>query len=344
MHLTTGPPQLEREFERLYRRHRGDVYRSVLRDVRNPDEAEDVTQITFLDAYRALQRGDEPVRPRAWLLAIAQNAARRRFRARAAGPREVELEANLLVVPDEVGPSADEIRLALGRLGARQREALVLREIAGRSYVEIAVALDLSVSAVETLLFRARRALRKELTGWEPSRRTAGLVVWPLAASPGDVLGALLGRAARLGATAKAAGAVSAVVLGTAVVLQPAAPPPPEPQSQRSAPVEQPSLLAETRLSRPERERAQAPTRAAGPAKKRLAGARAAAPRSPAGSEAPLVETPPLAVGPVAVPAVQVELPDVAEIVTGPLPAVVDAVDAAPPVPELPPPVDEPVP
>ncbi len=55
-------------FERLYRQHRGDVYRFVLRDVRNPEEAEDVTQTAFLNAYRAIQHGEEPERPRAWLL------------------------------------------------------------------------------------------------------------------------------------------------------------------------------------------------------------------------------------------------------------------------------------
>ena len=340
MSTTTRPRQLEREFEHLYRRHRRDVYRSVLRDVRNPDEAEDVTQIAFLDAYRALQRGDEPERPRAWLLTIAQNTARRRHRARATGPREVELQADLLVAPGEAGPSADEIRHALRRLGPRQREALVLREIAGRSYVEIAAALDLSVSAVETLLFRARRALRKELTGWEPSRRTAGLLVWPLA-WPGDVLGSLLDRAARLGATAKAAGALSAVVLGTGVALHSGAAPPPGELPGHSARLDTLSVLAAARLS------PQAPTRAAGPAKKKRAGARAAAPRGSAGSEAPLLETPPLAVGPVPVPAVQVELPDVAEVVTAPLPlpAVVDAVDdPAPKLPALPPAVVETLP
>ena len=52
-----GGLRLELEFERLYRRHRSDVYRAVLRDVRDADEAEDVTQIAFLDAYRALLRG-----------------------------------------------------------------------------------------------------------------------------------------------------------------------------------------------------------------------------------------------------------------------------------------------
>ena len=215
--------QFEQEFERLYRRHRREVYWAVLRDVRNPDEAEDVTQTAFLDAYRALQRGDEPLRPRAWLMTIAQNTARRRYRARAAGPREVELQAELLVAPDEAGPSAVEIRQALQRLGPRQRQALVLREIAGRSYAEIATALDLSVPAVEALLFRARRALRLELTGWEPAaprrRRLGALLPWP-PASPADAAGSLLGWTAGQGAAVKVAGALSAAALGTGIALQ----------------------------------------------------------------------------------------------------------------------------
>ena len=230
-----GGLQLEREFERLYRRHRSDVYRAVLRDVRDADEAEDVTQIAFLDAYRALQRGDDgAIRPRAWLLTIAQNAARRRYRIRAAGPREVELQAELLAAPDESGPSAVEIRQAFERLTPGQRKALVLREIAGRSYAEIAVALDLTVPAVETLLFRARRALRLELTGWEPParqrRRLGGLLPWP-PAPLGDAAGSLAGWAAKHGAAAKLAGALSVAVLGTGLAVQGGSAPAEQPRS-----------------------------------------------------------------------------------------------------------------
>jgi RNA polymerase sigma factor (sigma-70 family) len=234
----------ERELERLYRLHRREVFRAVLRDVGNPDEAEDVTQTAFLDAYRALQRGDEPVRPRAWLLTIAQNAARRRYRARAAGPREVELQAELLVAPDEAGPSAVELREAIARLGPRQRKALVLREIAGRSYAEIAAALELSVPAVETLLFRARRALRQELTGWEPARprrrRLTALLPWPLT-SPGDAAGSLAGWAGSQGAAVKVAGALSAAALGTGVALQGGDRTPADPLPQERAAVHEPA-------------------------------------------------------------------------------------------------------
>jgi RNA polymerase sigma factor (sigma-70 family) len=210
-----------RDLERLYARHKRDVYRFVLRDVRDPDEAEDITQTAFLDAFRALRRGDEPQQPQAWLLTIAQNAARRRFRTRAARPSEVELDAEYLAAPDREGPSADDIRVALERLRPAQREALVLREIGGRSYVEIAAAMDMSVPAVETLLFRARRALRVELDDDAP--RTRGRVLGGLLPFPGfgwDGFGSLAGWLTGRGATVKAAGAVSAAVLGTGVGIQ----------------------------------------------------------------------------------------------------------------------------
>jgi RNA polymerase sigma factor (sigma-70 family) len=156
----------DRSFERIYRRHRREVYGSVLRDVRDPVEAEDVTQAAFLNAFRAMRRGDQPEKPRAWLLTIARNVVRRRARLRAERPQEVGLEADseLLLALDEPESSASaDIHDALRRLTDAQREAILLREIQGRSYAEIAFELGLSVSAVEALIFRARRALAEEL-------------------------------------------------------------------------------------------------------------------------------------------------------------------------------------
>jgi RNA polymerase sigma factor (sigma-70 family) len=151
-------------FERLYRRHRRDVYGAVLRDVRDPDEAEDVTQIAFLNAFRAIRRGEEPEKPRAWLVTIARNVVRRRYRALATRPQEVALDPEL--APDLVdldGPTAGEIAAAIRRLPPNQRAVILLREIQGRSYAEIAEELDLSLPAVETLIFRARGNLSEEL-------------------------------------------------------------------------------------------------------------------------------------------------------------------------------------
>src|SRR6187455_541341 len=155
----------DRSFERIYRRHRREVYGSVLRDVRDPVEAEDVTQAAFLNAFRAMRRGDQPEKPRAWLLTIARNVVRRRARLRAERPQEVELESDselLLALNEPESSASADIHDALLRLTDAQREAILLREIQGRSYAEISFELGLSLAAVEALIFRARRALAEE--------------------------------------------------------------------------------------------------------------------------------------------------------------------------------------
>ncbi|MEA2409520.1 MAG: hypothetical protein QOC77_81, partial [Thermoleophilaceae bacterium] len=153
-------------FESLYRRHVHDVYRYALGMLGNPPDAEDVTQTTFLNAYRAIQSGERPRKPGAWLRTIAHNVCRQRFRQAAARPREVVAldEMRGAEVHDEPeGPSAADITRALRSLPFNQRSAIVMRELEGRRQSEIAAALGLSESAVEALLFRARRAMREQL-------------------------------------------------------------------------------------------------------------------------------------------------------------------------------------
>jgi RNA polymerase sigma factor (sigma-70 family) len=164
--LLTRTSRHDRAFERLYKRHAHEVYRYVLAVLRNPADAEDATQATFLNAYRAFTRGEEPLKPRNWLLKIAHNECRQRFRASSRRPKEVEWDERAAAPEaDDSVPTADEIRTALAHLSFNQRSALVMRELEGRSYAEIGAILDLSNSAVETLLFRARRALREQLEG-----------------------------------------------------------------------------------------------------------------------------------------------------------------------------------
>ena len=163
--LLAQRPRADRAFERIYRRHIGDVYRYALAVMRNEADAEDVAQTTFMNAYRAFQRGERPDKPKNWLIAIAHNVCRQRFRHAARRPPEVAFDddvGNAPVEPDET-PSADDIRRALGHLAFNQRAALVMRELEGRSYAEIGEILELSPSAVETLIFRARRSLREQL-------------------------------------------------------------------------------------------------------------------------------------------------------------------------------------
>jgi RNA polymerase sigma factor (sigma-70 family) len=154
----------DRSFERLYRKHVNDVYRYALVVLRNQADAEDVTQTTFLNAYRAMANGERPRSPQNWLIAIAHNVCRQRFRQSQRRPNEVSYEEELAeTVVDEDAISAEDIRRALGHLAFNQRSALVMRELEGRSYQEIGEILGTSVSAVETLIFRARRALREQL-------------------------------------------------------------------------------------------------------------------------------------------------------------------------------------
>jgi RNA polymerase sigma factor (sigma-70 family) len=154
----------DRSLERLYKKHAGDVYRYALVVLRNEADAEDVTQTTFMNAYRALERGERPRTPQNWLIAIAHNVCRQRFRQSQRRPNEVELNEELAeAYADDDSVSAEDIRRALGHLAFNQRAALVMRELEGRSYQEIAEILGLSVSAIETLIFRARRALREQL-------------------------------------------------------------------------------------------------------------------------------------------------------------------------------------
>jgi RNA polymerase sigma factor (sigma-70 family) len=154
-------------FEGLYRAHAADVYRYALALTGNPADAEDVAQTTFMNAYRALARGERPQKPRNWLIAITHNVCRQRFRQASRRPAEVEFEEDVAeaVVPSDEAPTGADIQRALGHLALNQRAALVMRELEGRSYAEIAEMLGLSVAAVETLIFRARRALREQLEG-----------------------------------------------------------------------------------------------------------------------------------------------------------------------------------
>jgi RNA polymerase sigma factor (sigma-70 family) len=196
-------------FEQLYRRYVKDVYHYALALLRNPADAEDVTQTTFLNAYRAYQRGDEIRKPQNWLIKIAHNVARSRYSRISRRVKEVPLEEHVdqLALPEDEKPNVEGVLHALGRLPFNQRAALIMRELEGRSYTEIADTLGVSVSAVETLIFRARRSLRV---------RTAALrsiLTVPVPSSLGQLFG-------QGGAGAGAAGGFGAGMLfKTAVAL-----------------------------------------------------------------------------------------------------------------------------
>ena len=153
-----------REVDDLYRQHGGEVYRYAYAVLGNHADAEDVTQTTFLNAYRSLEQGVRPRKPSNWLLTIASNAIKQRFRQAQVRPHEVELDERIAgSESDDEGPSIGELLTALSKIPPQQRQAIVLREFEGRSYAEIAEILGVTTAALETLLFRARRSLAEEL-------------------------------------------------------------------------------------------------------------------------------------------------------------------------------------
>jgi RNA polymerase sigma-70 factor (ECF subfamily) len=148
-------------FETFYREHVAEVYQYALAVLANTADAEDVTQQTFLNAYRAFQRGERPRKAHNWLIKIAHNVCRMRWRQSSRRPQEIPLEhVAEPAAPDAEKPSLDEVLAALAELPFNQRSAIVMREVEDRSYSEIADVLDTTVPAVEALLFRARTNLR----------------------------------------------------------------------------------------------------------------------------------------------------------------------------------------
>ena len=166
MAVTESGHLASREIDDLYRAHVAEVYRYAFAVLGNHADAEDVTQTTFLNAYRALEQGVRPRKPSNWLLTIASNTIKQRFRQEQSRPRQVELDERLAQAgrdDDDDGPSVGELLTALSKIPPQQRQAIVLREFEGRSYGEIAEILGVTTSALETLLFRARRSLAEEL-------------------------------------------------------------------------------------------------------------------------------------------------------------------------------------
>jgi len=162
---TAAGIEAARELDELYRSHAAEVFRYAYAVLGNRADAEDVTQTTFINALRALERGERPHTPKNWLITIAHNLIRQRFRQQQSRPRHVELDEQLPAAEaaDDDAPSLDDLVSALQRIPPTQREALVLRELEGRSYIEIGELLGISQSALETLIFRARRSLAEEL-------------------------------------------------------------------------------------------------------------------------------------------------------------------------------------
>lgn len=164
-------------FRRLVERHQNAVVGTVAKMLGNPSEAEDISQQVFLRIWRNAKRYRPDAKFTTYLYTITRNLVfnetRRRGRKKEVSSDEREENANLMIgdSPDRQ-PDAELLQselqqavdAAIANLPDAQRMAVVLRRYEQLSYEEIAEVLHLSVSAVKSLLFRARTSLRESLS------------------------------------------------------------------------------------------------------------------------------------------------------------------------------------
>jgi RNA polymerase sigma-70 factor, ECF subfamily len=164
--------ELDRAFEQLYRDHLRDVYSYSYYRVGNHHDAEDLTEQTFLQAYRHFERAcresnGRPLRP--WLIRIVHNLASNYHRDRSRRPESALESADPLSHPhatEQVVEGREELRevmKGLAHLPEDRRDALVMRFALGMSNREIARSLGRTDGATKVLIHRAIRQLEGEL-------------------------------------------------------------------------------------------------------------------------------------------------------------------------------------
>ncbi|HEY3190020.1 MAG TPA: RNA polymerase sigma factor [Solirubrobacteraceae bacterium] len=219
----------ERAFAAIVERYGPALERYAARLV-GPTRGEDAVQQAFVNAHAALiANPDKPIELRPWLYRIVHNAALNTLRA-ARDEQPLGDAAEQLALEDDAIERRERLREALDALAtlpAKQRDAILLRELEGRSHDEIAVALGLTPGAARQQIFRARAALRAAATAITPQPlliRTLELAAGggsgaaDVAAGAGAGLTAVLAKA---GAGVLVTGAVVGGAVGTGVVHTP---------------------------------------------------------------------------------------------------------------------------
>ena len=205
--VTGGPSDVElvrayragdiHAFEELHRRYVGSIYRLVRRKLGDALLAEDIAQETFLKALRMLDRVDDSFNFGGWVHTVARNLCfdelrrrRRDLRVEESDDDDSDLLASLPSTSRSFDPvqvqESNEMRRQVWtvsqRLPEKYRLVLTLRELQGLSYRHIAQLLDMSESAVETLLYRARLRFKEEFVALEASGELQHEEVVPLLA------------------------------------------------------------------------------------------------------------------------------------------------------------------
>lgn len=160
-------------FERIYDDYKTPIYNHIYHMVGNREQAYDLTQDTFLKAFKKLPEMGSDLRLSAWLYKIASNTARDALRRRKLiawlpwqdldhEPADVESAD-----PQETVGTTELVRAALQRMPPHYRAALLLYTQAGFSYAEIAATLNIAESGVKMYLSRARHSFREHYRALE---------------------------------------------------------------------------------------------------------------------------------------------------------------------------------
>ncbi|HEY8185037.1 MAG TPA: sigma-70 family RNA polymerase sigma factor [Pyrinomonadaceae bacterium] len=171
-------------FEELVGERSGEIYGLLFRLTENSEEARDLTQETFLRAFQSISRFRGEADLRTWLYRIAINQARNRWRwwRRRRRDSTVSLDAtqgqsNQTLMKTLAEPSENPeqqalaherelaLRSALQKVGRAYRETVILRDIEGFTYEEIATTLEINVGTVKSRLARGRQELKRKLEG-----------------------------------------------------------------------------------------------------------------------------------------------------------------------------------
>ncbi len=174
--------EMREKFEKVSLQYMDILYSSALRLTKNSAEAEDLVQDTYLRAYRFFDKFLEGTNFKAWIFRIMTNTFINKYRKKARSPQQVELDKVSFFIEDEHVEHDnrtinvyekdtyhelfdDEINVALDRLSKNFKQIIVLADVEGLTYREIAEKADIPLGTVMSRLFRARRMLQKSLYG-----------------------------------------------------------------------------------------------------------------------------------------------------------------------------------
>lgn len=171
----TAPAWIPPTWEELVATYSTPVYRLAYRLSGNQQDAEDITQEVFIKAYRSINQF-QPGTLSGWLNRITTNlfldGARKRSKVHVDNLSEQNQVVAPAATPDEIVHDADldhDVAAALGRLSPQIRAAIVLCDIEGLSYEEVAAVLDIKVGTVRSRIHRGRSQLREDLAHRAPT-------------------------------------------------------------------------------------------------------------------------------------------------------------------------------